>query len=79
MPHITLYLPNNPMPEEYDVKSYRFHDGQLHFTVGEGAGAFSIATTVPFLIRQPVEEKSSSSVKKNTASTGSTTQHTAWT
>jgi hypothetical protein len=57
MIHITLYIPNSA-PEEYDVANYGFHDGRLHFTVAEGSGTVSVATTVPFLIRQPVEEKS---------------------
>jgi len=56
MPHITLYIPNGG-PEEYDVESYGFNDGRLHFTVGEGADAISVATTVPYLIRQPVKAK----------------------
>jgi hypothetical protein len=56
MIHITLYIPNSA-PEEYDVANYGFHDGRLHFTVAEGSGTISVATTVPFLIRQPVEEK----------------------
>ena len=47
MAHITLYIPNGG-PEEYDVESYGFNEGRLHFTVD----GVSVATTVPYLIRQ---------------------------
>ena len=73
MPHITLYIPNNSTPEEYDVENYGFNEGRLHFTVGEGEGAFSVATTVPYLIRQPVKNKAVTTEHRSAPS-----RHTAW-
>jgi len=75
MIHITLYIPNSPMPEEYDVKTYRLNEGRLHFRVGEGAEAVDVNTTVPFLIRQPVEEKAVATTSRS-SSRGS--RNSAW-
>ncbi|MGO9086908.1 MAG: hypothetical protein ACLQBK_16925 [Candidatus Sulfotelmatobacter sp.] len=78
MVHITLYIPNSAAPEEYDVEGYGFHEGRLHFTVGEGAKAVSVATTVPFLIRQPVEEKAAVVSRTQPRPARRSSSHTAW-
>ncbi|MGO8812106.1 MAG: hypothetical protein ACLQJF_21825 [Candidatus Sulfotelmatobacter sp.] len=57
MVHITLYLPNNPMPEEFDVKTYAFREGRLYFSVAEGADTVNVTTTVPFLLREQEPKK----------------------
>jgi hypothetical protein len=59
MTHITLYIPNSPTPEEYDVKTYGLNEGRLHFQI-EGSPVTNVTTTVPFTIRQTVEEKGKS-------------------
>lgn len=74
MVHITLYIPNSPMPEEYDVKSYGINEGRLTFQV-EGNPATTVITTVPYLIRQTVEEKGKSvSPTRSSQRSG----HTEW-
>jgi len=60
MVHITLFVPDSAMPQEYDVESYGIREGVLYFRVKENAAiptATDISTTVPFLIRQQVEKK----------------------
>lgn len=62
------------MPEEYDVQSYGFNEGRLHFRI-EGNPATNVTTTVPYLIRQIVEEKGRSAAP-TPSSRGSS--HTQW-
>ena len=55
MAYITLYIPNSPSPEEYEVEVPPNVDsaGVLRFRVDNR----DVVTTVPFLVRYPVKAK----------------------
>ena len=52
--HVTLYIPGNPVPEEYDVESAHVDaSGVMRFRFDD----HDVVTTVPFLVRYPVKAK----------------------
>jgi hypothetical protein len=61
MVRITLFIPQSPKPELFEVERYRIKDGVLSFLVEEAAKqkATEIETTVPFIVRKVEDVKAS--------------------
>lgn len=71
MVHITIYQPYSDAPFEYDVESYGIREhGVLWFRI-PGTVATDVTTTVPFMIRQQVEEKEKPPARRNAPVSGS--------
>ena len=72
MVHITLYVPDSE-PLEFAAETYGLHEGVLTFRAEtDGAQPTDIKTTVPFVIRQIVEDKAQTTRARGPRSTSVT-------